>query len=282
MLIHFISFPDASALYFKNTGRFAVFGKERDMKRKIFCLGLCLTMLFSVGGCSSIHDRIRQTMDHAVMDMANLVRRISGEDNRDVQEPNLPDVDLNSWELRLVNKWSPIPREDDPETGLTKDQYLFDVRALEALDGFLVAGEREGLDLCLSSAWRSYTYQEELFKNKVRTLMEELGCDWTAAEEDAARAVARPGESEHQLGLAADIVSYSYNVMDGGFGETEAGQWLQEHCAEYGFILRYPADKEDVTGVIYEPWHFRYVGTEAAVYIMEHGLCLEEFRALYE
>ena len=101
------------------------------------------------------------------------------------------------------------------------------------------------------------------------------------AEELAADEVARPGTSEHQLGLAADITDQYYEYKNESLENTELFKWMSAHCAEYGFIVRYPKDKEDVTGIMYEPWHFRYVGKEAAAYIMEHGLCLEEFVALY-
>lgn len=89
--------------------------------------------------------------------------------------------------------------------------------------------------------------------------------------------VAYPGTSEHQLGLAADIVARSYQLLDDQQAQTAEARWLKEHCAEYGFILRYPTDKTSLTGVIFEPWHYRYVGEEAAREIMGQGICLEEY-----
>jgi len=93
----------------------------------------------------------------------------------------------------------------------------------------------------------------------------------------ASQIVMVPGASEHQLGLALDITSDTYIELLQGFADTEAGKWLAEHCCEYGFVLRYPLGKEDITGVEYEPWHFRYVGKEAATVMTEEGICLEEF-----
>ena len=98
----------------------------------------------------------------------------------------------------------------------------------------------------------------------------------------AARIVNRPGTSEHQLGLCADITDKFYEVKTKELEKTALYQWMYAHCQNYGFILRYPADKQDITGVMYEPWHFRYVGKEAAAYIMGNGLCLEEFLDLYK
>ena len=86
-----------------------------------------------------------------------------------------------------------------------------------------------------------------------------------------------PGTSEHHIGLALDILTGSYTSMDDGFGETEAGIWLAENAPDYGFILRYPSGKEEITGIVYEPWHFRYVGIKYSKYITQHGICLEEF-----
>jgi LAS superfamily LD-carboxypeptidase LdcB len=98
----------------------------------------------------------------------------------------------------------------------------------------------------------------------------------------AATIVAPPGTSEHQTGLCCDIADQFYSVKDSSLEDTALFKWMNEHCAEYGFILRYPKDKEDVTGIIYEPWHFRYVGVEAAQYMKENNLCLEEFVLLYQ
>ena len=128
--------------------------------------------------------------------------------------------------------------------------------------------------MCLSSAYRSYNEQVYLFNRKVS----QCGGDEAAA----ARIVNRPGTSEHQLGLCADITDKFYEVKTRDLEKTALYQWMYAHCQDYGFILRYPADKQNITGVMYEPWHFRYVGKEAAAYIMGNGLCLEEFLDLYQ
>ena len=123
--------------------------------------------------------------------------------------------------------------------------------------------------------------QTRLHNNKIARLRA-AGYSLEAAKQEAARWVAVPGTSEHQTGLACDITDQYYEFKDSSLENTALYQWMSQHCQEYGFIVRYPKDKEDVTGIIYEPWHFRYVGVEAATYIMEHGLCLEEFVALYQ
>lgn len=188
-------------------------------------------------------------------------------------------VKEQDWKLRIVSEAQPLPEDFTVETEEAENCYLFDARAAQALRDFLAAGRAAGMDLEVASAWRDWATQETLFEDKVNRVMSETGLEREQAEEIAADEVARPGTSEHQLGLAVDIISNDYPWLDEGWADTAEAAWLEEHCAEYGFILRYPPDKSELTGIIWEPWHFRYVGKEAAVYIMENGLCLEEYTA---
>lgn len=188
-------------------------------------------------------------------------------------------VKEQDWKLRIVSEAQPLPEDFTVETEEAENCYLFDARAAHALRDFLAAGRAAGMDLEVASAWRDWATQETLFEDKVNRVMSETGLEREQAEEIAADEVACPGTSEHQLGLAVDIISNDYPWLDEGWADTAEAAWLEEHCAEYGFILRYPPDKSELTGIIWEPWHFRYVGKEAAVYIMENGLCLEEYAA---
>lgn len=142
----------------------------------------------------------------------------------------------------------------------------------EAADSFhkmVEAARAEGIDFVMTTAYRSYGFQSILWNNAV----ERYG-----TEEDANNMVARPGESEHQSGLAVDISSAENDYqLNENFGDTEAGKWVAEHADEYGFILRYPADKTDITGYGFEPWHLRYVGVTAAEEISGQGVVLEEY-----
>lgn len=189
-------------------------------------------------------------------------------------DDGLPRIDVTSWEYTLVNADHPLGDVAPDSLTELENGHYFDTRAANALQNFIDAARAEGLSVCLSSAYRNYNEQSYLYNRKVQ----QLGGDTAAAE----RIVTPPGASEHQLGLCADITDQFYEVKTQELENTALFQWMRAHCQEYGFILRYPADKEDVTGIIYEPWHFRYVGVEAATYIMENGLCLEEFLALYE
>lgn len=181
------------------------------------------------------------------------------------------------WTLALVNASSPLPEDYSPELSPIDDSgEQFDSRAADALQSMLNKMREEGLSPVVCSGYRSRELQQSLFENRVERCLEE-GVAEDDAEQEAARYVARPGTSEHELGLAADIVAESYQLLVEEQEGTEEQQWLMEHCTEYGFILRYPQDKTTLTGVSYEPWHYRYVGKEAAREIMTQGLCLEEY-----
>jgi len=182
------------------------------------------------------------------------------------------------WNLLLVNGWNPMTEAEANAVPLAayNASWDFDERALPHLNAMLDAANAAGCHLWGQSLFRPYSLQAELYEDQVNALLAD-GYDQQAAEDEAATVVARPGCSEHNTGLAVDFECADFADLDEGFRDTFAYEWLMEHCAEYGFILRFPQDKEDITGVIYEPWHYRYVGVEAATEIMSRGLCLEEY-----
>lgn len=179
------------------------------------------------------------------------------------------------WNLRLVNKDNPLPRDFSVETAEAAEGQL-DSRAASALSQMVSDMEAQGLSPVVCSSFRTWEEQEALHQNKVNRLLSQ-GYSLASAEEEASRWVVPAGTSEHQLGLAADIVAADCQVLEEEQENTPEQQWLMAHCQEYGFILRYPRDKQGLTGVGYEPWHYRYVGVEAAQEIMSQGLCLEEY-----
>ena len=188
----------------------------------------------------------------------------------------------SNWQLRLVNAANPLPDDFEPETSNIAgyEHRPFDMRAADWLEKMLHDAEQDGCKLYLVSGYRSIGRQRALFQIKTEEHMQQ-GLAAQQAEQEAARWVARPGTSEHNLGLAADIVSAdwytTHNDLTEDFEQTPAFAWLKANCAEYGFILRYPKEKEAVTGISYEPWHYRYVGQEAAKQIMLTGITLEEY-----
>jgi len=194
------------------------------------------------------------------------------------EPPVVKDLETGEdWMLLLVNRENPLPGDFQvPELTKLRNGHAFDSRAYPALQAMMDAAREAGLQPLICSSYRTGDKQEELFENKTRYYLDQ-GCARAEAEEKAAAWVARPGTSEHQTGLAVDIVDASYQMLDEAQEETAVQKWLTAHCAEYGFILRYPTEKSALTGVNCEPWHYRYVGEAAAREIAERDLCLEEY-----
>ena len=178
--------------------------------------------------------------------------------------------------LTLVNPWNPLPEGWKVEPVSIGNGHRVDKTCYDDLMAMMDACRAQGLSPMVRSSYRTQSVQEQLHENKVRQWIS-YGLSEEDARRKAATIVAIPGTSEHQLGWAVDIVDKSYQTLDEWQAETPAQIWLMAHSWEYGFILRYPSDKSDVTGIIYEPWHYRYVGRENARIIFESGLCLEEF-----
>ena len=179
-------------------------------------------------------------------------------------------------ELILVNPWNFTPEDYDPEIVLINDWQKSSSVCRDALLEMLEACEDAGLVPFIASAYRTHGDQNWLYNNKIQRLIAE-GYSEADARKLAGTVVAVPGTSEHELGLAFDLVDDSYKGLDSGQEATPVQKWLMEHSWEYGFILRYPNNKSEITGIIYEPWHYRYVGKEIAKEIYVSGLCLEEY-----
>ena len=200
------------------------------------------------------------------------------EDGQSVSDAVVPDGGriYSEKELLLINPWHLLPEDYEPELENVEYGHKMDVCAAEHLRDMLADCREEGLSPLICSSFRERSKQERLFENDVRKYMYS-GMTEEEAREETARNVAVPGSSEHEAGLAVDIVYAGRQILDEEQENNETQQWLMEHCWEYGFILRYPYDKQEITGITYEPWHYRYVGFEAAEKIMSKGICLEEY-----
>nr|WP_308742302.1 M15 family metallopeptidase [uncultured Anaerocolumna sp.] len=181
-----------------------------------------------------------------------------------------------NWQLILANPWNTLPENFTVETKSFHNGHSVDRRIFDDLEMMLEAAKREGLSPIICSSYRTLEKQKSLFENKIGKYLSNGLSDQEAAVE-AAKWVAIPGTSEHQTGLAVDIVAKSYQILDKEQENTPEQKWLMENSYKYGFILRYPENKSDLTGINYEPWHYRYVGKEAAKEIYENGICLEEY-----
>lgn len=176
-----------------------------------------------------------------------------------------------AWHLILVNRWNPIPNDYEVElTELTNSQ-LVDKRIYPALQAMFDAARSEGVNPVVVSGYRTADTQQRLLDEKI-VEYRAAGCSAAEATTKAEAWVAIPGTSEHQLGIAVDI--NADGVQSAGY---EVYDWLERNAHKYGFICRYPADKTEITGVIGEAWHYRYVGIEAATEIYTQGICLEEY-----
>ena len=188
----------------------------------------------------------------------------------------------SDWNLILVNPDNYIPDGYGDSVKLAVAQvnytgtYKVDERIVDDLKAMLAAAEQDGIELVLRSSFRTNERQRELYNNRV-AILEGKGYSHEEALKVAATINAIPGTSEHETGLAVDILTEDYPSLDSGFDQTEAFEWLTQHCTEFGFIMRYPEDKIDITGIIYEPWHYRYVGKENAKRIKELGVTFEEY-----
>ena len=199
----------------------------------------------------------------------------------DSQPPASLSYDDLPWYLRLISKSHPLP-EDFPAPTLRElpSGYAVDERIYDDLVALMEAAAGEGVEPVVCSAYRTHDKQQDLYQARVRRSKSE-GKRGQKAKDDAAFWVAPPYAGEHEAGLAVDLVDGTYQELDEAQETTDTQRWLIDHCADHGFILRYPTDKSAVTGIGYEPWHYRYVGKEAASAITASGLCLEEWLDQY-
>lgn len=180
-------------------------------------------------------------------------------------------------QILLVNKKHRIPSDYEVELMVLPDQVNRAAKeAYQPLMDMLAAGRKEGLNFEICSSYRDVSVQERLFIEDIIAMMRR-GYSYENAYAETAKYTMPPGHSEHATGLAFDIVALNYQLLDERQQYTAESIWLRENCHKFGFILRYPKEKEEITQINFESWHFRYVGVEAATYIMENGICLEEY-----
>ena len=183
----------------------------------------------------------------------------------------------DDWRFILVNPWYILPEGyEEVTTSSLPNGESVDSRCFAELVSMLDACRAAGGEPVVCSSYRPLSKQETLFENQVKKLMTS-GMAREEAEIEAGKTVAVPGTSEHELGLAVDLCDFDNQNLDDTQAETKTQKWLMEHSWEYGFILRYPESKSAITGIIFEPWHYRYVGREAAEEITKKGICLEEY-----
>lgn len=261
-----------------------IFVKKRNQEngerylRGVGLVSLLLLLSVLLQGCLSVMEIRQNKMTEETM------TQHTGKPGESTAGSGQDPADPNA-EILLVNKTHPLDRDYVPEnlTKLTcktvKEEWLVDAAAT-AVARLMDAMDRVGIrDVLVTSAYRSYERQETLFYGYI----EKEKRNNPLLSESEARAIvlqysAEPGTSEHQSGLCVDFITEEMSgVLDERFAESDAFRYLITHAHLFGFILRYPADKVEVTGYSYEPWHYRYVGVAAATEIYQKGLCLEEY-----
>lgn len=285
--------------------------------QSVLIVMLTIALIIAIAACNMVSDQLKEEKEnnHDVASVSDTESELNSHYDNSSEITESSDVSSTqssvSTSSETTSKKDPTPPDDTPTSGKETDQWYLklvnpdisvtsafidsvklgsinksyvvdkskesclymDARAVDAFNNMCKAAAKEGIKMYSVSSYRTYSYQQSLYNNKVsRVKKANPSLSDKEAKAEAATVVAIPGTSEHHLGLAVDI-----NSVEEDFEETKQFEWLQKHAAEYGFIMRFPKDKQNITKIIYEPWHYRYVGVEHAKAMKENGMCLEEY-----
>lgn len=254
---------------YQRNGKHTSQNKSRKINKKkvavMIIIFLLILILIAKGtGCNktvktSTDDEVAQT---------NIASDNSSEEETEVKTPK----EITDWRLTLANFENVLPEDFEVEVANIDDTRQFDARAIKYLKQMMSDMGKAGIaNVWVQSAYRSVERQKELYDNSVQKYLKQ-GKTQEEAEKLTDEYINKPGSSDHNLGLAVD-----FNYVDNKFEDLKAFKWLQENAENYGFILRYPKDKEEITKISYESWHWRYVGEEHAKKMNELNMCLEEY-----
>ena len=233
-----------------------------------FLVLLIVGIIFIVKGCKDKKQAREEQQQQAAETLAR-------QDEPQKPEPAKPSAADNEL-LTLVNPWNELPEDWQVDLVTLSNGLQIDRRCYDALQEMMDACREAGYEPLICSAYRTQETQQDLFNNKVAKLEAE-GKSHDEAVQEAGTVVAVPGTSEHQLGLTVDVVDVNNQNLTEEQEKTPTQKWLMANSWRYGFIHRYPNSKSDITGIIYEPWHYRYVGKDAAQEIFNKGITLEEY-----
>lgn len=260
---------------------------ERYALRLRFLAGLLLAMLFFTG-CSTDDDEPSNNQQDSSISTHSEELQVSSEAAADEAESKAIVTPLASpadWNLVLVNRENQLAEEIPMEFYLTESGYQIDSRIQEPYSQLMEAGKAAGMDFTMVSGYRSIEQQQANYDVNYQNFLAS-GLSEEEARTKTEEYIALPHASEHTTGLAVDITSTALANQEGNSGllpdleNYPEGLWLKENAPKFGFILRYPKEKEAITGINFEPWHFRYVGIENAMYMTENNLTLEEYIAI--
>ena len=260
----------------RNIGRHASKNKKRKLnKKKVALVVICFLVLIILIIKNIKKDEAVQTASEDNTSQNNTVSEATNEElNNEIEEQ--PEVEtereITDWRLTLANYENILPEDFSIELADIDETRQFDARAIKYLNQMINAMWDAGIsNVWVQSAYRSVARQKELYENSVQKYLKQ-GKTQEEAEKLTEEYINKPGASDHNLGLAVD-----FNNVDNNFEDLKAFKWLQENAENYGFILRYPKDKEDITKIAYESWHWRFVGEEHAKKMNELNMCLEEY-----
>lgn len=243
---------------------------------------MLIVLLVVVKSKNNSHKKEVAELEKQIVQIKEEAEKAAAEEDVQIQDPAKQlQSNEDDWCLALVNKDYALDKDYEPAMKKLVDDMEVDERIVEEAAQMLKDAKKAGMNMEVVSAYRSYDTQSTYFNSDMQSWVNS-GYSLVEAYETTSQSVAYPGHSEHTMGLALDIVSESYQTLDEEQENTDEAQWLKEHCWEYGFILRYPAGTTEITGIVYEPWHYRYVGKEAAKEITEQGITLEEYLGVVE
>ena len=239
----------------------------RKLIQKIFSVLIILLLLFIIFKIATSNHTSETTAEE------NIVKNTVSEENNQSNGNQTGSFVVNDdWRLTLANYENIIPEDFEIELANIDEERQFDARAIKYLNQMMNDMRNDGItNIWIQSAYRSVKKQKELYNNSINKYLEQ-GKSQEEAEKLTLEYINKPGASDHNLGLAVD-----FNYVDESFENLKGFKWLQQNAEKYGFILRYPKDKEEITKIKYEPWHWRFVGQEHAQKINEHNMCLEEY-----
>lgn len=248
----------------------------RNVRKKWVRYQICVVMAVIVA-MSFVSGKIFRDLEAKENRVKDIIcdTRMS-DDNVGISGQDLKVSAVRDWKTQLVNRWNPMEKAYSGTLIPLAGGQAIDERCYPNLQQMMDDCRAAGYRPVITSSYRTQKKQEELYGKQVQMLMGQ-GLSEREAVEKAGRVVAVPGTSEHQIGLAVDVVSEGNLNLDESQEKTGTQRWLMENSWKYGFILRYPSEKSDITGIVYEPWHYRYVGEKAAKEIYERKICLEEY-----
>lgn len=247
--------------------------RKLNKKRVAFALAILILLIILIVRAFSRKETVQTSSENDNQTISTPNTNTPENNNNKPEEPVVkPKKEITDWRLTLANSENILPEDFKVELADIDSTRQFDARAIKYLNQMMNDMRKAGIsNVWVQSAYRSIERQKELYDNSVQKYLKQ-GKTQKEAEKLTDEYINKPGSSDHNLGLAVD-----FNNVDNNFEDLKAFKWLKENAENYGFVLRYPKDKEDITKIEYESWHWRYVGEEHAKKMNELHMCLEEY-----